>query len=87
MSTPLRPRSSREVGAGKRGVSRRRHLARVDVAIGVVGALVIVLATPGLAIAAVIALVVLLLCAISLAVERTLARRRARPGNEEREAQ
>jgi hypothetical protein len=36
---------------------------------------VILLATPGLAIAALIALIVLLLCVISLVLERGLARR------------
>ena len=64
--------------ARRRRATQRRRLARVDVAIGIVGAGVILLATPGLAIAAVIALIVLLLCGVSVLVERRLARRRRR---------
>lgn len=71
--------------ARRRRAAQRRRLARVDVAIGIVGAGVILLATPGLAIAALIALIVLLVCALSVVVERRLARRRGRsePGDED----
>jgi len=72
-----------EIGRRRRRAAQRRRLARVDVAIGIVGAGVIVLATPGLAIAALIALIVLLLCGVSVLVERGLARRRERVGDDD----
>jgi UDP-N-acetylmuramyl pentapeptide phosphotransferase/UDP-N-acetylglucosamine-1-phosphate transferase len=51
-------------------------VARLDVAVGLLLALVLVLATPGLAIAAVIALLVLGICLVSVLLERLAARRR-----------
>jgi len=77
MTTPARSRRTDDLRERRRA-ARRRRLARIDVAIGVVGGGVILLATPGLAIAALIALIVLLLCGASFAVERQLARRRHR---------
>jgi predicted membrane metal-binding protein len=47
----------------------------LDIALGVVGAIVLIVATPGLAVSALIALLVLALCGLSLMVER---RRRTR---------
>jgi Flp pilus assembly protein TadB len=75
MSTPQRPRESPALRARRRS-ARRRRVARLDVAIGLVLALVLVLATPGLAIAAVIALLVLVICLVSVLLERVSARRR-----------
>jgi hypothetical protein len=56
--------------ARRRDARRRRHVARVDLGLGLAGALVLLLATPGLAITAVIALIVLLLCLLTLVAER-----------------
>jgi|GEM_PF-4018992 len=81
MTTPASSRRPDDLRARRRA-ARRRRLARIDVTIGVVGAGVILLATPGLAIAALIALIVLLLCAASFVVERQLGRHRRRRGAE-----
>jgi hypothetical protein len=63
----------------RRRLARRRvRLARLDLGLGVVGAIVLLLAAPGLAIAAVVACVLLTLCALSLAAERLAVRRSAR---------
>ncbi|HWX95489.1 MAG TPA: hypothetical protein VNZ01_01460 [Solirubrobacteraceae bacterium] len=56
--------------ARRRDARRRQHLARVDVGLGLVGALVLLLATPGLAIAGLVALIVLLLCLLTFVLER-----------------
>jgi Flp pilus assembly protein TadB len=58
--------------------SRRRRLARIDVALGLVAAVVLLLASPGLAIAGIVALLVLAGCGVSLLVQRQLERRAAR---------
>jgi membrane protein implicated in regulation of membrane protease activity len=50
-------------------------LARIDLGLGAAGALVLLLATPGLAVTAVIALLVLALCALSVVVQRRRRRR------------
>ena len=60
----------------RRQARRRRGLLRLDVGLGVVGAIVLLLATPGLAIAALVALLLLVVCAVSLAWERRSARKR-----------
>jgi hypothetical protein len=59
---------------------RRRHLVarRQDVAIGVLVALAALIIGPGLAVIAIIALLVLLVCGISLGVGRTRGRRSGR---------
>ena len=70
------PRDPGALRARHRSARRRRRVARLDVAIGLVLALVLVLATPGLAIAAVIALLVLAICLASVLLERLSGRRR-----------
>jgi hypothetical protein len=47
----------------------------MDVGLGLLAALILILATPGLAITAVVALLVLVLCALSIVLERRVARR------------
>lgn len=49
---------------------RRRRLLRVDLVVGVLAAIAALIFTPGLAIAGLVALVLLALCAVSLALER-----------------
>jgi Flp pilus assembly protein TadB len=61
--------------ARRRAARRRTRAARTDLALGLAGALVLLLATPGLAITGLITIVVLAVCIISLVRER---RRRAR---------
>ncbi|HEX4187212.1 MAG TPA: hypothetical protein VHY83_04865 [Solirubrobacteraceae bacterium] len=56
--------------ARRRDARRRRHLARVDLALGIVGAVVLVVATPGLAITGLVALIVLVLCLLTFVAER-----------------
>jgi len=70
--------------ARRREARRRRRLARVDLGLGTIGALVLLLATPGLAITAIVALAVLALCLLSVVLERRGRRRSKRvrvPGN------
>jgi Flp pilus assembly protein TadB len=62
--------------ARRREARRRRHLVRVDLGLGVVAALVLLLATPGLAISGLVALIVLLICALTFAWQRREDRRR-----------
>ena len=72
-------RTSRDMAqlrSRRREARRRRRLARVDLGLGLLGAIVLLLLTPGVAIAALLALVVLALCVLSLVVERRRARRR-----------
>jgi Flp pilus assembly protein TadB len=64
-----------ELRARRREARRRTRLARVDLGLGFLGALILLLATPGLAISSLIAGIVLAACIISMVVER---RRRAR---------
>jgi hypothetical protein len=61
--------------ARRREARRRTRLARIDLGLGFLGALILLLATPGLAITALICGVILLACVISIVVER---RRRSR---------
>ena len=70
MNAPEPPRAPRALRARRRSDRRRRRVARLDVAVGLLLALVLVLATPGLAIAAVIALLVLGICLVSVLLER-----------------
>jgi hypothetical protein len=77
-SQPDRP--ERALPRERRRALRRRRLARVDLAIGVLAAIVLIVATPGLAITALVALLVLLLCLASVLFERVVDRgRRRRP--------
>jgi Flp pilus assembly protein TadB len=75
MSTPPPHPEHTALRARRRSARRRRRVARLDVAIGLLLALVLVLATPGLAVAAVIALLVLGICLVSVLLERVSARR------------
>lgn len=63
--------------ARRRAARRRSRLARLDVTIGVIAAIVLLVASPGLAITAVIALGVLAVCLAWVAVERLRRARRA----------
>jgi len=63
--------------ARRRAARRTRRLARVDVGLGLLGAAVLVIATPGLAITGLVALIVLALCGLTFALDRR--RRPARP--------
>jgi hypothetical protein len=54
----------------RRDARRRRHLARVDLGLGVVGAVVLLVATPGLAITGLVALIVLVFCLLAFVAER-----------------
>lgn len=56
--------------ARRREARRRRRLARLDLGLGAFVALVLLIATPGLAITAVIALIMLALCVLSVVLER-----------------
>jgi Flp pilus assembly protein TadB len=62
----------------RRIARRRQHLARVDLGLGLVGALVLVLATPGLAITGLVALIVLVLCLLTFVLERRTRTRHSR---------
>jgi hypothetical protein len=70
------PRDLGELRLRRREARRRRGLLRQDIAIGVLGALVLLLATPGVAFAALIALLVLIACVGSVALEHWRKRRR-----------
>ncbi len=56
--------------ARRRQARRRRTLARVDVGLGVGGAIVLLIASPGLAITGLIAALVLAVCAASVLRQR-----------------
>jgi len=71
----VRPRDISHLHARRREANRRRRLLRVDVGVGVLAALVVLIATPGLAIAAILAGVALGACIASAIVQRR--RRRA----------
>lgn len=60
----------------RRDAQRRRGLLRLDVALGVLAAIIVFLATPGIAIAAIVALLALVAIITSVMVERRRARRR-----------
>ena len=66
-----------QVRARRRAARLRRRLVRLDVAAGLVLAAVVLLASAGVAIAALIGLLLLAACGTSIAVERRV-RRRAR---------
>jgi hypothetical protein len=75
---PSRPavagRDVRELRVRRDNARRRRGLLRLDIAIGVLVALALLLATPGVAFAAIVALLVLAGCAVSVAVRRWRSR-------------
>jgi hypothetical protein len=78
--TPEPPRDMSHLRDRRRQARRRQRLLRVDLGLGVLGAIVLLLATPGLAIAAIFALLLLLLCVVSIVIERRIAARRLRSG-------
>jgi Flp pilus assembly protein TadB len=71
-----------DLSPDRRSSTHRRQRARafigVDLAIGILIAVVAVLVAPGIAIVGMVAIVVLLLAALSLLFERRRARRRRR---------
>jgi Flp pilus assembly protein TadB len=76
-----RPKGPAQLQERRRVARRRRHLARVDLGLGLLAALILVLAAPGLAIAGLIALTVLVGCLVAFLLDR---RRRSRQRDEER---
>jgi Flp pilus assembly protein TadB len=70
-----RLRDMSQMRSRRRAARRRRRLARLDLGFGVLGAVVLLLATPGLAIAALVALVLIAVCILSVALERRRSRR------------
>ena len=64
--------------ARRRAARRRSRLARLDVAIGLLAAIVLLAVSPDLAMTAVIAIGLLVTCVVWVAAERRLRRRRAR---------
>jgi hypothetical protein len=64
-----------QVRARRRQARRRQRLARLDLGLGVLGAIILIVATPGLAVSALIALLVLAACALSFVLERRKASR------------
>jgi hypothetical protein len=86
MSASQQPKDISHLRARRRDARRRRLVARVDVGLGLLGALVLVLATPGLAITAIVAFLVLALCALSIVLEKRRERRSAPDGPRRRAA-
>jgi Flp pilus assembly protein TadB len=78
VSAAGQPRDLSQLHARRRQERRRRNLARLDMGLGLVCAVVLIVATPGLAITALVALLVLLVCGLSFVLERSLTRRSAR---------
>jgi anti-sigma factor RsiW len=70
------PRDMAELRSRRREADRRRRLVRVDLGLGLLGAIALLIFTPGLAIAALVALLLVVLCTVSVVVERRWARRR-----------
>jgi len=71
---PAPPADIERLRARRRDAQRKRRTARVDLGLGVLGAIVLWIVAAGLAIAALIAGIVLVACAVSFVVQR---RRRA----------
>jgi len=61
--------------ARRRQASRRRYLFRVDISLGLLIAAAALLLAPGVAIVAVVALLVLAICTLSILLERRRSRR------------
>jgi Flp pilus assembly protein TadB len=78
VSAAGQPRDLSQLHARRRQERRRRNLARLDVGLGLACAVVLIVATPGLAITALVALLVLVVCGLSFVLERSLTRRSAR---------
>jgi Flp pilus assembly protein TadB len=62
--------------ARRKQARRRRHLARLDFGLGLLLAVVALLVAPGIAIVALVALLALVICALSVVLERRRSRRR-----------
>ncbi len=71
------PADIAELRSRRRQARRTRRLARVDVGLGVTAALVLLIASPGLAITGLIAALMLAACAISALVRRRRRRHAA----------
>lgn len=69
-------RDMAQLRSRRRDAHRRRRLLRVDLGLGLLGAIVLLILTPGVAIAALLALAVLALCVVSVVLERRRSRRR-----------
>ncbi|HEX3518236.1 MAG TPA: hypothetical protein VHT29_04295 [Solirubrobacteraceae bacterium] len=77
-SVPRRaPRDISQLQARRRAAERRRRLFRLDIGLGVLMAVILLIVTPGLAIAAVLAVAMLLGCVASVVIAR---RRRRKHG-------
>jgi Flp pilus assembly protein TadB len=70
------PRDMSALRARRADAERRRRLFRVDLALGALIALVLLLATPGVAIAAIFAALLLVACGVSILLQRRRRRRR-----------
>ena len=81
--SPPQSRDVSQLRARRRQARRRRRLARLDLGLGVLAAIVLIVATPGFAISGLIALIVLAACAVSFIRER---RRRVRAEREQESA-
>ncbi len=76
MNTTDPPRDMSALYARRRQARRRRQIARLDVGLGLLVAVVALVIAPGIAIVAIVALLALLICALSVVVERRRSRRR-----------
>jgi Flp pilus assembly protein TadB len=65
--------------ARRRAARRRRRLARIDLGLGMAGAIVLLLATPGLAITLLVTIAILAACTFSIVRERRRARAQSAP--------
>jgi Flp pilus assembly protein TadB len=74
------PRDISQLQARRRAAERRRRLFRLDIGLGVLLAVILLIATPGLAIAAVLAAAMLLGCVASVVIARRHRRKRG-PGH------
>ena len=83
---PAAPRDISLLHARRREARRKRRLLRVDVGVGLVLAIVLLIATPGLAIAALLAGLMLALCVGSAVVQRRRRRGPARSRTDRRRA-
>jgi len=68
-------RDMHELRSRRRAARRRRRVARVDVGLGVLCAVVLLLVTDGVASAGLFGIVLLSACALSLVLERRRSRR------------
>ncbi len=73
-AAPATPPEMERLRSRRREARRRRRLARLDLGIGVFVAIVLFVISPGLAITALVALLTLLACLVSVVLERRRAR-------------